>query len=640
MGVERVPNERLSLEVLVSLGVSAAFIVSCLGVRIDASERVGQVSALAAVELRFVLFALALVAALVVAARVRGGAHFALSSRLVCAAIAGLASATIAGGIVVMLRGTPYGLGAKIGDSSVLAMWAHQLQIGEKIPTLYPPLQLHLLAWISDGLGINVAYAIKQFQLLGILVVGPAAYGCWRLLLRPAWALGIGVVAALPLIDPYRPYPFLSLVVFVPLALRFLEILRDSPGWTKPRLLQAGTLLGLGLGVVCLLYSGWFTWSAPGFLVAAAIMFPWRRAPRNGALFCVVAAAMFAVVIAHYVIGVLDAPPIRDGFVYFDSKVEPAYIAMWHGDLPGVVERLGLWPPAGELAGVGVFTILLVIGFGVSNTLGRGRTIVAGVTSFMLGTWLLRFWYAEHMWKTGLVQLYPRTTAELLYCSLILCGYAVFLVIERARRANDGPLRTPSAMIGGASAVLLLLGFSASATLDKWMPKVDERDLGNLAYRALKTPRDKAKNYALGASVEGSTSVEAEGWSKDQLVDGNLQTGYSSQLSATEDHEEWVVVTLPTTRTFSRVILEASSQASSDGFPLDFTIETWSGDHWVERASRRDYFPTYGPEIFAFSQPETTDRIRIRATKLSAVEPVGTIGRGYAFRIREIEVYR
>lgn len=638
MAVERVPNERLTLEVIVSFSVSAAFIVSCLGVKIDASERVGQVSALAAVELRFVLFALALAAALVVAARVRGGTHFALTSRLVCAAIAGLASATIAGGLVVVLRWTPYGLGAKIGDSSVLSMWAHQLQIGETTPTLYPPLQLHLLAWISDALGISTAYAIKQFQLLGILLVGPAAYGCWRLLLRPAWALGIGVIAALPLIDPYRPYPFLSLVVFVPLALRFLEILRQSPDWTKQRLLQAGTLLGLGLGVVCLLYSGWFTWSAPGFLVTAALMFPWRRAPKSGALFCAIAAAMFAIVIAHYALGVLDAPPIKDGYMYFDSRVEPAYIAMWHGDMPGLVEKLGLWPPAGELAGVGVFTIMLVIGFGVATALGRGRTIVTGVIAMMVGTWFLRFWYAAHMWETGLVQLYPRTTAELLYCFLILCGYAVFLVAER--RSDDGPPRTPSAMIGGASAVLLLLGFSASATLDKWMPRLDERDLGNLAYRALKTPKEHDKNLALGASIEASTSVEAEGWSKDHLVDGDLKSGYSSELSATADHEEWVVVTFPRARSLSRVILEASSPGASDGFPLDFTIELWTGERWVERISRHDYVPTYGPEIFALSIPETTNRIRIRATKLSAVEPVGTIGRGYAFRIREIEVYR
>jgi hypothetical protein len=311
---------------------------------------------------------------------------------------------------------------------------------------------------------------------------------------------------------------------------------------------------------------------------------------------------------------------------------------MWHGDLPGVVEKLGLWPPAGELAGVGVFTILLVIGFGVATMLGRGRTIVTGVTAMMVGTWLLRFWYAEHMWKTGLVQLYPRTTAELLYCFLILCGYAVFLVV--VRRAADGPPRTPSAMIGGASAVLLLLGFSTSATLDKWMPSVDKRDLGNLAYRALKTPRDTDKNLALGGSVDASTSVEGEGWSKDQLIDDNLETEYSSQLSATEDHEEWVEVKLPRRRRFSRVILEAPSQAANEGFPRDFTIEVWSGDRWVERVSRHDYVPTYGPEIFSFALPEITDRIRIRATKLSPVSPVGTIGRGYAFRIREIEVYR
>jgi galactan 5-O-arabinofuranosyltransferase len=625
------PRDRCWLELVVALGVSAAFAATCLGIKIDASERVGQVSLLAAVELRFLLFAIPTVLCMAVAAKARGGAHFELASRLGCAAIAGLASATIAGGILAILHGAQYGLGAKIGDSNVLAIWADTVRHGGTAPELYPPFEIHLIAWISDLLGITTAYAIKPFQILGLLLVGPVSYASWRLLLRPGWALAISVVATLPLIDPFRPYPFFVLVVFVPLAVRLLEILRGAADASKLELLRAGIGLGLGLGVLCLVYSGWFMWSAPGFLVAAAYVFPWRRGSRNGVFFCTVAAIAFFAVTARYVIGVLHAPPIKDGFIYFDSRAEPMYIAMWRGDLPGIFEKLGLWPPAGELAGVGVFTLVLVAGLGVAIMLGRGRTVVLGVISMMLGAWVLRLWYAEHMWKTGLVQLYPRTTAELLYCSLILCGFAVFFAVERHSR-----LRTPSAVIGGSCAVLLLSGFAASATLDRFMPKLDCRDYGYLAWRALKTPKENAINRSLGASVEASSSLETSGFSKDSVVDGKIETGYSSELSAAEDREEWIEVRFGAPTTFSRVVLEAWG----DGFPVDFTIEVWNGSEWQTRLSQRGYRAFWGPEVFSWNRTETTERIRIRATRLAPVEPAGSISRGFALRLREIEVFK
>jgi galactan 5-O-arabinofuranosyltransferase len=60
---------------------------------------------------------------------------------------------------------------------------------------------------------------------------------------------------------------------------------------------------------------------------------------------------------------------VQDRYFYFDTSVEPAYIAMWRNDLPGDV---GPWPPPGELAGVGVFTLLLVVGLGAAVALAGG----------------------------------------------------------------------------------------------------------------------------------------------------------------------------------------------------------------------------------------------------------------------------
>src|SRR5262249_54446767 len=140
-------------------------------------------------------------------------------------------------------------------------------------------------------------------------------------------------------------------------------------------------------------------------------------------------AAIFLLVVRQYALGVLDdAMGIKDTYVYFDVKAEPMYIAMWRNDTPGIV---GVWPPIGELGGVGLFTIALAIGVAASVVIGRGKALVIGLTSVMAGAWLLRFQYARKLWATKLVQLYPRTTPLILYCLLILTGYAVYRLVER-----------------------------------------------------------------------------------------------------------------------------------------------------------------------------------------------------------------
>jgi galactan 5-O-arabinofuranosyltransferase len=151
--------------------------------------------------------------------------------------------------------------------------------------------------------------------------------------------------------------------------------------------------------------------------------------------------------------------------MYFDTRTEPMYVAMFRNDLPGTV---GVWPPLGELGGVGLFTIVLLIGLGVAVALGRRTTLVIGATSMMGGAWIFRFFYARMMWETKLVQLYPRTTALILYLLLLLSVYGVALVVERLALRDS--LRGPSARIGVACAMLLLLASVGSATADRYMP--------------------------------------------------------------------------------------------------------------------------------------------------------------------------
>jgi hypothetical protein len=618
-----------ALEIATSCGVALAYFATCYLIKIKPTVRLGQVAGLAALSYRFVGFAIPLVVSLILVAKYRP-ARWALAVRLVCAAFAGLATAMVAGGVLCMLRGTPYGLAGDTGDTAVLADWARRLQQGDPTPGLYPPLQIHLIAWISDLQGVTTTYALKSFQLIGILAFGPAGYAAWRLVLRPAWALGLGVVAALPLLEAYRLYPFLVLIVFLPLAIAFLETLRRAPELAVRGLAIRGAAYGAGLGILFLIYSGWFQWSAPGFLVATLCVFPWRTGARRGAMLSGAALIAFLAVAGYSIARVLAAPPIEDYFQYFDSSIDPAYIAMWRGALPGAWEHL--WPPIGELGGVGLFTAVLCAGWGASIALGARRTAVIATSWIMVGTWLLRFHYARQMWQTKMVQLYPRTTAELLYCLLILTGFAGLLYTERRRddAPETSPLRSPWGVIGVLCGMALLFLSSGSAITDRYMPRTEDNDYGHLAYLAHVTPRE-TQNLTRGAEVKAASTGASATAGPAALVDQEIATAYESAPSPTADHEEWLEVAMPRIRTFSRVVLiPAAGPAAgpaADGFPVDFTIDVWDGVRWLPRV-------TPGPQTFTWDRSDRTDQVRLHVTRL------GPVGGQFGLRLAELQVFR
>jgi galactan 5-O-arabinofuranosyltransferase len=618
-----------AVEIATSFVVAALFVWACSTIRVNPLDRTGQVSGIAAVELRLLWFGLPLLAILVLSAKLHGGRTFPIAARLVCASFAGMSSAAVAGGILVALGRSPYGLGGIAGDSGVLISWAEYVKQGINVSPLYPPLQTQLLAWMSEVLGMPTHYAMKWFQIVGIAAVGPLCYATWRLLLRPGWALGVGVLASVPLVEAYRQYPFLVLVVFIPLLVKFLDLIRHSYELSVTDAVRHAVLFGMALGALFLLYSGWYQWSAPGVLVAAAIIFPWRRPWRMAVLLGGLALFVFVLFAYKYLTAVVEAPPIKDDFFYFDASVEPAYIAMWRGDLPGTIA--GSWPPLGELGGVGLFTVLLAVGIGVAIAFGYSHTLVITVGSIMAGTWLFRFWHAHNMYKTKLVQLYPRTTAELLYCGLILTLFGIHLIVERAksRAPADSPLRSPFALVGACAGFLFLSMSSSAALTDKYMPKEATNDYGRLAWLAVKTPRLE-QSQAIGAAIEVSSSYDDKGYSVRALVDGKRGTAFSSQLGTPTDHEEWIILRLPSGREFSSIVLTPAA----DGFPVDFAIELWDGEKWLPRIAKTSYPDSRDPQRFSFPQMEATDQIRIRATKLRQV------GGDYVLRLAEIELYR
>ena len=478
------------IEIVVSFAAAALMALACTNIKINPLDRTGQVSGLAAIQIRFFVFAVLLFAGLLVAMRVRAGRHAELVGRITCAGLAGLASGFVAGGVIVALRGTPFALNPGAGDTDILVMWAKAMAKGgppdELPPAFYPPLFPRVLYWYTSVTGQPAVYALKDLQIAFTAMAGPCAYLAWRLVLRPGWALAVGVVAALVVIDPYKPYGDLVLTIFVPILIRYFARLRESGDKHPYELVKTGVIYGVTLGILCLLYSGWFKWSIPAALILGVVWFPWR-AYKRGATLVGATLLVFLLVNATYIAGMVRlqkniaaAPAPTDGrephmiyddYIYFDTQVDPTYVAMWKGDLPGSTTEES-WPPPGELGGIGLFTIICFAGTGVAVALGRRRTDVTVMLALLATIWFWRFWTAHYMYQTKLVQLWPRTTLGIIYLLVLFAGYGIHLVAERFRERSEetSPLRSPNALVGAVVALTFLFGSMGSSISDRYMP--------------------------------------------------------------------------------------------------------------------------------------------------------------------------
>jgi galactan 5-O-arabinofuranosyltransferase len=476
-------------EVVAAIGAAILSVLLSRSIRVDPLDRVGQVSGLAALDLRFVVLGLLLVAICLVVGR-QGRPVPALAVRCACAAVAGLTTGLVAGGILLALRGTDWPLFANWGDSGQLIRWADDLVAGRPVPADYPPVAIYATAWLAELTGWSTAEALRAVQIAGTAVFGPIGYLCWRLLLPPGWALAVTLLATMPLLEPYKPYTTLVLVALVPLLIFFLGRVRRAATMDARRIVVVGVGTGAALGVLFCTYSGWFLWSAPGALVAVLAVYPWRAAPWRALALIGLAAASLAAVAAPHLVGLVAAAgTVQDRYFYFDTAVDPAYFAMWRNDLPG---DTGPWPPPGELAGVGVFVLVLVVGLGLAVALGGRRTPVVTLGALLAGAWLLRLWLASQAYATGAVQLYPRTSAEILYCLLLLSVLAVRYGLRWAagrwpeRNGNGRRCERASgvaAVVGGLAAALLLGLSIGSSVADRYQPRNDG-SVGRLAYVA------------------------------------------------------------------------------------------------------------------------------------------------------------
>ncbi len=497
----------VAAEVVLALLAAGVLAFWSRSINVNPLVRTGQVSGLAGLQLRFAILGIALVAAVLIVVRLRGSAVVPVVTRLGAATLSGLVSGMLAGGVTLALRGTslPFFGTMSGGDFATIAKWAQSIVNGHStLQSFYPPIPVYTLAWLSELTGVNVEFAFKDLELVGAALFGPVAYLAWRLLLRPLPALAIGVVAALPLIEFYKPYENLVLIALIPVLAKLLRSVRSAPERGYRQLAIAGVLFGVALAICFLSYSGWFVWSALGFIAAVLIVFPYRAAPLKALTLVGVTAVVMGALCFRQITALLSASgSVKDQYFYFDTGVDPAYIAMWRGPFPG---NIGVWPPPGELGGVGVFTIILGLGVAAAMFLGLRNTIVITAICCFGGAWLMRFYYASQMYQDQAVQLYPRTTMEILYCLLLLTLVAVMLAWERLRESTVALLRKgagavagrslPAGVIGAFCALLLVLGSAGSASVDNYLPRNDN-SMGELAWvgQTSRMPNGKCSVY-------------------------------------------------------------------------------------------------------------------------------------------------
>jgi galactan 5-O-arabinofuranosyltransferase len=510
-------------EAAVAFAAAAWMLVSTKTIAVFAPlDRVSQVSGLAALQFRFLLPALACVVFLLLARR--SAKYRDLAARTAFAALPGLVSGFLAAGVLLALRGANLPLGGTAGDAGDMERWAIMLQHGQMTHPGYPPLYPRFVWFVAQLNHHDVFLGLKYAEIFTTAILGPAAYLAWRLVVARPWACVLALVYVPTLAEPYKAYEPLVLAIIIPIVIAFLRYLRTSPARGLVHLALAGLAWGLLVGEIFILFAGPFYWAAFGVGLGTLVMFPWRTGPRHGLTLLGATVVGFLIPSYHLIDGLLHEAP--DPYFFFGTSQDPAYTFVYLTDLPGNAIKNGTWPPTGELGGVGVFGVIVLILTGVAIWLGMRRTPVLLTAGLLAGAWVMRFYLASHEYRDQLVRYWPRTTTFSLYCFLILSVFAVKLIGERVqefvkqhqaltagaaaqtaqtaqtaeagteagpeagtelptprRKAVKQPAPFQTGLVGLAFALSLFAGMSASAATDKIMPKNNGSE-GQLSWQA------------------------------------------------------------------------------------------------------------------------------------------------------------
>ncbi|WP_225753644.1 hypothetical protein [Actinotalea sp. Marseille-Q4924] len=475
----------LTAEALAALGVAAFLLAAGAALRLDPLTRIAQVSILARLQLS-TLVVVGVLMVLLLAAR-RWPLASGVLTRTAWAGTSGVVSGVVAGGLAAGLHGATLPLNGLRGDSGQLVGWAQAaLDGGSTVPPSYAPGPVWAITALSRLLDLAPAESLGDLQVLVTAVVGPLAYLAWRTVVSSPAAAAISLTATAPFLDPYKPFTSVSLVVAVPLFVRVVRMVRDGPGGSWWRQALCALALGALLGLVFLVYSGWFLWYAPGLAVTAA--HAWWSGPRGHRPVLVLAgvAVGFLGVTWSYLSGALAAGPVADDYQYQDTRSDPAVFATWFGDSP--VEPPQTVQTFGVLAGVDVATVLVLVGAGLAVACCWTSWVVRTLMWCLAGAWVLRLWYAGQMVETGLVQLYPRTSTVLLHASIVMSTLVALHLLRavlrwaRTRGHSDSSALARYVAVG-VVVTALLSGFLGSATADRYLPR-DDLSVARMAWRA------------------------------------------------------------------------------------------------------------------------------------------------------------
>ncbi|MFF2076602.1 hypothetical protein ACFVXG_17810 [Kitasatospora sp. NPDC058162] len=534
-------------EAFVSLVTGVGFMLWARSIDVNPLVRIGQVSGLAGLQLHAAVIAVPVLTVLLYAAHRAGPERYRPALRLGCAAIAGLSTGLVAGGIAVALHGTPWGLGGQEGDPGNVMGMADDMIRGKGLPGVYPPLFPALLAGWGElfhgahGGVAGVGFAMQDLQLLCTAVAGPMAYLAWRLMLRPFWALLVAVPSAVLFIDPIRPYSHSSMLVMVPLSAAGLRELRRAHRLPARSAVGRAAAFGAAMGVLFLWYSGWFVWAAPGVLVLTGFLLPWRKGAacmKRTLLFLGVTLVSAAAVGAPLLYQLVRfGATTEDRYAMITVYADPAYVMGWVSDRAGTQTHHN-WPISGELAGQSAFTLLILAAAALAIGLGWGGVLVRTVAAVLTSSWLLRFWFAARMERTQAVQLYPRTTWIIMYCLIVLAVLGLMLGVRRATawsrrlsRPGSGSPTGPNSLTarritaGGVCAIALFTAMAGSWSANQYMPTTASgvQDMGLDAWRAhvIKDASGRCPRYSPVATCAG--------------VNQNL----SARTAGPDDHQLW-----------------------------------------------------------------------------------------------------
>lgn len=464
------------------------FVRSIANPSFEQDIRVGHVSALAALQIPFFLVVAVALVLIVVAPRLPKFQDLLVA--FAPALLAGAATGYIAGSINIALAGTNWPLFGSSGDSGVILEWLRNFLSGEPLPETYPPGYLWFISFIAKLLHAPVEFSAKLAQIVATAAIGPIAYIAWRLVVGPFFALALGVIAMLPLISPYKPYPNLMLVILIALVVRFILDLRRVQATDRKWAIVRGLLVGTCVGASALIYSGWFVWSAMGIVAVVALNFPWKKgkfAVTNSLWF--VGSTLLSIVVIG---GIHLIPMLRetlfghavsDSYFYSDTFVDPAYYLMAQSDQS---DGTG-WPPLGELGGVGIFMILLACAVAIAISFSWKNPIVQVSVLVVASALAARYFVATLMVYRNAVYLWPRTQAVLIFALLLIAAFVLRYLWNLLRKYAPKSYSITSSRAGLVVAFALILSSSVSSIASAYYP-IDSNTTSKFAFYSQHMP--------------------------------------------------------------------------------------------------------------------------------------------------------